>query len=135
MKFTWLRILLFTGLIATPAARAQQPGIIVRDTLGLKSLNFLCPLLGCQVVENLGDPLNQVFLVAPTLLGSLDLLLEILPLQFGIVSVEVDQLVNLIATPPLSFIPNGLANAFPADYYGTVVWQGYLGQPASSIVR
>jgi hypothetical protein len=135
MKFTWLRILLFTGLIAAPAARAQQPGIIVRDTLGLKNLSNLCPLLGCQVVENLGDPLGQVFLVAPTLLGSVDELLEILPLQLGIVSVEVDQLVNLIAAPPSTFFPNGLADAFPVDYYGTVVWQGYLDQPATSIVR
>jgi subtilisin family serine protease len=49
--------------------------------------------------------------------------------------VEVDRLVNLIATPPLSFIPNGLADSFPIDYYGTLVWHGYLDQPASSIVR
>ena len=60
---------------------------------------------------------------------------QILPLQLGIVSVEVDQLVNLIATPPLTFIPNGLADTLPVDYYGTVVSQGYLDQPASSIVR
>jgi subtilisin family serine protease len=64
-----------------------------------------------------------------------DQLLEILPLQLGIVSVEVDQLVNLIAAPPLTFIPNGLADAFPVDYYGTVVWKGYLDQPATSIVK
>ncbi len=135
MKSTWLRILLFTGLIAVPAARAQQPGLIVRDTLGVTNLRTLCPLLGCHVVENLGDPLGQVFLVTPTLSGTVDELLEILPLQFGIVSVEVDQVLNLIATPPLTFIPSGLADAFPVDYDGTVVWQGYLDQPASSIVR
>jgi hypothetical protein len=135
VKSTWLRILLLTGIIAVPAARAQQAGLIVRDTLGLTNLSNLCPLLGCQVVENLGDPLGQVFLVAPTLLGNVDELLEILPLQLGIVSVEVNQLVNLIAAPPLTFIPNGMADAFPVDYYGTVVWQGYLDQPASSIVR
>ena len=135
MKRSWFLILAFTGLIAVPSSRAQQPGLIVRDTLGLTHLSILCPLLGCRIVENLGDPLNEVFLVTPTLLGSLDGLLEILPLQLGIVSVEVDQLVNLIVTPPLTFIPNGLADAFPVDYYGTVVWQGYLNQPASSIVR
>jgi subtilisin family serine protease len=49
--------------------------------------------------------------------------------------VEVDKIVNLIASPPLSFIPNGLADSFPEDYYGTLVWKGYLDQPASSIVR
>jgi len=49
--------------------------------------------------------------------------------------VEVDQIVNLIASPPLSFIPNGLADSFPDDYYGTLVSEGYLDQPANSIVR
>ena len=135
MKRSWVLILVFTGLIAVPSSRAQQPRLIVRDTLGLTHLRILCPLLGCRIVENLGDPLNEVFLVTPTLLGSLDGLLEILPLQLGIVSVEVDQLVNLIVSPPLTFIPGGLADALPVDYYGTVVWEGYLNQPASSIVR
>jgi hypothetical protein len=86
-------------------------------------------------VEKLGDPLRELFLVTPTVLGSLDGLLEILPLQLGIVSVEVDQLVNLFASPPLTFIPNDLADSLPVPYYGTVVSQGYLDQPASAIVR
>jgi subtilisin family serine protease len=135
MKCFSLIIFLLTAILAVPSARAQQPGLIVRDALGLTHLRIVCRLVGCQVVEDLGDPLSQLFLITPTLLGSLDRLLEILPLQLGIVSVEVDQLVNLIATPPLSFIPNGLADSFPIDYYGTVVSQGYLDQPASSIVR
>jgi subtilisin family serine protease len=128
-------ILVFAGFIAVPSSGAQQPGLIVRDRLGVTHLTVLCKLVGCQVVENLSDPLREVFLVAPTLLGGLDWLLQILPLQLGIVSVEVDQLVNLVATPPLSFIPNQLADNLPVDYYGTVVSQGYLEQPASSIVR
>lgn len=135
MKRYWVLILVFAGVIAVPRSRAQQPGLIVRDTLGVTHLKILCPVLGCRLVENLGDPLGELFLVAPTLLGSLDELLEILPRQLGIVSVEVDQIVNLIITPPLTFIPNGLADSFPIDYYGTVAWQGYLDQPANSIVR
>jgi hypothetical protein len=135
MKCFSVLILVFTGVLTVPSARAQQPGLILRDTLGLTHLSILCRLVGCQVAEDLGDPLRQVFLVTPTLLGSLDGLLEILPLQLGIVSVEVDQLVNLIATPPLSFIPNGLADTFPVDYYSSLVWEGYLDQPANSIVR
>jgi subtilisin family serine protease len=128
-------ILVFAIFIAVPSSRAQQPGLIVRDRLGVTHLTVLCKLVGCQVVENLSDPLSEVFLVAPTLLGGLDWLLQILPLQLGIVSVEVDQLVNLLATPPLTFIPNQLADNLPVDYYGTVVSHGYLQQPASSIVR
>lgn len=128
-------MIVFAGLMIVPSSRAQQTGLIVKDTLGLTHLTILCPILGCQVVESLGDPLNQVFLVTPTLLGTLDGLLELLPLQLGIVSVEVDQLVNLLVAPPLASIPIGLADAVPVDYYGTAVWQGYLDQPASSIVR
>jgi hypothetical protein len=135
VKRSWFLILLVTGLIAVPGSKAQQPGLIVRDRLGITDLSTLCPLLGCQVVENLGDPLSQLFLVTPTALGSLDELLDILPLQLGIVSVEIDRVVSLVVTPPLSFIPNDLADAFPVDYFGTVVSQGYLDQPASSIVR
>jgi subtilisin family serine protease len=135
VKRTWVLILVFASGIAVPSSRAKQPGLIVRDTLGLTHLSILCRLLGCQVVENLGDPLSELFLITPTLSASLDELLTILPKQLGIVSVEVDQIVNLIASPPLSFIPNGLADSFPEDYYGTLVSEGYLDQPANSIVR
>ena len=135
MKRTWVLVLVFAGGIAVPGSRAQQQGLIVRDTLGVTHLSILCPILGCQVAQKLGDPLSELFLVTPTLSGTLGELLEILPLQLGIVSVEVDQIVNLIASPPLSFIPNGLADSFPQDYYGTLVSEGYLDQPADSIVR
>jgi subtilisin family serine protease len=135
MKRSWFFILVVIGFVVVPSSKAQQPRLIVRDALGIADLSILCPLLGCQVVENLGDPLNQLFLVTPNVLGSLEGLLEILPLQLGIVSVEVDQLESLIAAPPLSFIPNALADNFPVGYYGTVVSQGYLDQPASSIIR
>lgn len=135
MKRYWFLILVFTGFIAVPGSSAQQSGLIVRDTLGITHLRILCPVLGCQVLENLGDPSKELFLVIPSVLGSLEELLAILPLQLGIVSVEVDQVLSLIAAPPLSFIPNGLADALPVDYYGTAVWQGYLDQPAGSIVN
>jgi Subtilase family len=135
VKRYWFLILVFTGFIAVPGSSAQQSGLIVRDTLGITHLSILCPILGCQIVENLGDPSKELFLVTPTVLGTLEELLAILPLQLGIVSVEVDQVLNLIETPPLTFIPNGLADALPVDYYGTAVWRGYLDQPASSIVN
>jgi subtilisin family serine protease len=135
MKCSSLLMLLFTAVFAVPSSGAQQPRLIVRDTLGATHLKIICELVGCRGVENLGDPLHEVFLVTPALSESLDWLLEILPLELGIVSVEVDQLVSLIASPPLTFIPNGLAESFPMEYYGTVVSQGYLDQPASSIVR
>jgi subtilisin family serine protease len=122
------------GIAVAPAADAQQSRLIVRDTLGLKHLSLLCPLLGCNVLHGLGDPLQQVFVVAPA--NPLDLggLLNILLAQIGIENVEPDQLLSL-AAPPLSFIPHVLEDNVPTSYYGTLVWNGYLSQPAASIVR
>ncbi len=132
------RYLLFAtfllGIAVAPDAKAQQSRLIVRDTLGLGHLSFLCPLLGCNVIRGLDDPLQQVFVVAP--IGQIDLsnLLNLLPLQSGIADVESDQLLSLV-TPPLTFIPQALQDNVPTNYYGTLVWNGYISQPANSIVR
>ena len=126
--------ILFIGVAVSPGAHAQQSRLIVRDSLGLTDLNVLCPLLGCNVIRGLGDPLQQVFLVAPTIPLELSGLLNILPHQEQILSIEVDQSLSLI-TPPLSFIPEALDDNVPVEYYGTLVWNGYLDQPANQIVR
>lgn len=115
------------------SASAQVQRLIVRDNLGVVHLTALCPLLGCQVLYGLGDPRQNVFLVVPTS-GSLVILLQRLLGQIGIVNAEVDQLVSLL-TPPLTFIPDGLSDALPVDYYGVTVWDGYVHQPANVIVR
>jgi subtilisin family serine protease len=117
-----------------PGARAQRSRLIVRDAQGLTHLSFLCPLLGCNVIRGLGDPLQQVFVVAPAGLLDLGSLLNILPHQAQILGVEIDQPVSLL-TPPLSFIPGALQDNVPVNYYGTLVWNGYLDQPANQIVR
>jgi hypothetical protein len=125
---------LFLGITFTPIADAQQSQLIVRDTLGLGHLSILCPLLGCNIIRGLGDPSQQVFVVAPTNPLNLDSLLNILLAQVGIADVEPDQLLSL-TTPLLSFIPQVLDDNLPTNYYGTLVWNGYLNQPANSIVR
>ena len=88
------------GIAVVPGASAQQSRLIVRDAQGLTHLSVLCPLLGCSVIRGLGDPLQQVFLVAPTGLVDLDSLLNLLPTAGGILDAEVDQLLSLV-TPPL----------------------------------
>jgi subtilisin family serine protease len=114
-------------------ASAQQQQLIVRDSLGIAHLTALCPILGCNVVRGLGDPQEQVFLVVPTGI-SLASLLQLLLAQAGIVDAEVDQLLSL-ETPSLSFIPDGLSDTVPVNYYGSTVWDGYANQPANVIVR
>ena len=126
-------IAFLVGITLVLGASAQQQQLIVRDRLGIAHLTVLCPVLGCNVVRGLGDPQGQVFLVVPTGI-SLNTLLQLLLAEVGIVDAEVDQLLSL-ETPSLSFIPDGLSDTVPVNYYGTSVWDGYVNQPANLIVR
>jgi subtilisin family serine protease len=125
-----LALVLFVGSFA-PTAQAQTR-LVVRDSLGLSSLNLTCLLLGCQVNYSLGDPQRQLFLVTIPL-GSLLSPLK-LSLQLGIVDVEIDQRVKTsgaTAGPAPSYLTdNKLVN-----YYGTSVWHGYLAQPANQLIH
>jgi hypothetical protein len=135
MKRQWLTALvLLAAMVVVPAAETQQQRLIVRDQFGLRHLGLLCSILGCNVGLNLGDPAAQVFLVTPKQGIGLNFLLSILLQQLGILDAEVDQTIALIS-PTLSEIPNGLYEAWPDYYYGSYVWDGYLNQPASSIVH
>jgi subtilisin family serine protease len=125
-----LVVILFATLFV-PAAQAQTR-LIVRDTLGLSSLNVTCLLLGCQVNYGLGDPQGQLFLVTlPT--GSLLSPLK-LSLQLGIADVEIDQKVNT-AGATAGPAPSYLTDKTVVSYYGTTIWHGFLTQPANQIIR
>jgi len=120
-------------LLGNPNAAAQTR-LVVRDSLGLPSLTNVCNLLGCSVLESVGDPDGQVFVVLlPKALDPVttQLLLE---LNLGVVSVELDQIVltqSANAGPP----PSYLTDETPVSYYGTTVWHGYITQPAAQLIR
>src|SRR5260370_11380838 len=125
-------LLLLTAFCA-PQAEAQ-PRLIVRDSLGLGSLNLTCLLTGCQVVRSLGDPQGQLFLITfPSILNPVTALLKI-NLQLGIVDAEIDQVANTLdayAGPA----PSYLTDEKPTSYYGATVWHGYVAQPANQLIR
>lgn len=129
-----LVIVLLVSLAAVPSSAQQQQRLIVRDTLGLTGITNTCLLAGCNVVRNLGDPLGQLFLVTVPDLLHLEKLLSLIPLNVGIVDIELDQVLNLVS-PALGAIPNDLSDSVPVPYYGTLVWHGYLTQPANTIIR
>lgn len=124
--FAVLVLMLFT--FVAPSAQAQTR-VIVRDSLGLSSLNLTCLLLGCKVDYSLGDPQGQLFLVTVPL--SLSLLT--LDLQLGIVDVEIDQTVRT-AGATAGPAPSYLSDKTAVSYYGTTVWHGYVAQPAYSLI-
>jgi len=135
-KFLAFRLLLAFVLLLLLGSQhaAAQTRLVVRDSLGLPSLTNVCKLLGCSVLENVGDPDGQVFVVQlPQALDPVttELLLQ---LNLGVVSVELDQAVftqSANAGPP----PSYLTDETPVSYYGTTVWDGYVTQPAAQLIR
>jgi subtilisin family serine protease len=126
-------LLLLLAVVCAPPAQAQTR-LIVRDQLGLPGINLTCLLTGCKVVTGLGDPNGQLFLVTlPAILNPVTSILR-LNLQAGILSVEVDQNVNVQPTYAASD-PSYLTDEVPTPYYGSTVWHGYLAQPGNQLVR
>jgi len=129
-------IVCFVLLLITacaPSAQAQTR-LIVQDSLGLPGINLTCLLLGCNVVEGLGDPNGQLFVVTlPPFLNPVTSILK-LTLQTGIVSVEIDQVVNP-PQPDSTGTPSYLTDETPVSYYGTTTWHGYVAQPANQLIR
>jgi subtilisin family serine protease len=131
--FVMLAVLLLS-LLAAPAAQAQTR-LVVRDSLGLPGVNLVCALLGCQVTQSVGDPQGQLFVVTfPAILDPVTALLQLKIGLLGLVSVEIDQTVNATSANA-GPAPSYLTDQTPVPYYGTMVWHGYVAQPATALIR
>ncbi|MGA8270412.1 MAG: S8 family serine peptidase [Candidatus Sulfotelmatobacter sp.] len=133
-RMGWLACLvLLLVSVCAPAAQAQTR-LIVADSLGLPGLRLTCLLTGCTIVQGLGDPNGQLFVVTfPAILNPVTSLLR-LSVQTGILSVEIDQVVTA-QNPESTGTPSYLTDETPVPYYGTTVWQGYLIQPGNQLIR
>jgi subtilisin family serine protease len=94
----------------------------------------------CTVVSGLGDPLGQLFLITSPL--NLDGLLDLPGNPLGIVSAEVDRLLDLFPVGSLNVVPAPLPADLMSDRTlvsypdsGGTVWNSYANQPAAQIVR
>jgi subtilisin family serine protease len=142
MKRTLLAIAVLL-VLCTPklasASPSQNPAgtrYIVRTTGGLLNLQLLCDLGLCQILGALDGSGNQLFLVGGSSNQDPNLLLALLKDVPGVVDAELDQLITIAtggatATTP----PPSLVNTTPVPYYGSTVWEGYLVQPATQIIR
>lgn len=116
-------------------AKTSSPArFIVRDTQGLPGLNFTCSLLGCQVIETIGDPNGQLFVIQTSGVLSSEVFLLQLLARNEIADAEPDQTGN---TPPrpAETMPWYAYDQAPVDYYGASVWQGYVIQTPNQIAR
>src|SRR5215470_11908873 len=138
MRWRWLWVPLFIwGLLSSPARADNR--VIVRTTLGLQGLEAFCngglPLLQtCTVVGSLDGSLGQLFLITTPV--DLTTFLNLLSGTVGIVDAEADQLLSLVGgLNQVTTPPAGLQDTAPVSYSGSTVWDGYVNQPAASIVR
>jgi subtilisin family serine protease len=155
MRYRLITILLGLALWATPGAAQLLPipilpgpaangtptRYIVTAPGGLPVVQRLCSLiklvdgLGCGLLESLGDPLSQVFVISTSVVD--DVLYGLLDL-LGIVHIEIDRLISLLPVSPLiskaTQPPGGLSDSNPVQFYGSTVWNGYAAQPAANVV-
>ena len=118
---------------------SPKPGVIVRTNLGPSGLQLVCLLHGCSVVGNLDGNIGQVFLVRPVNGLLPNLLANVLRLVTGILDAEPDQVLNIPPNPTApdtsNAPPAGLWDTTPVNYYGAMVTDGYVNQPAAQIVQ
>jgi subtilisin family serine protease len=120
-------MLFLLSVAAAPADAAIR--LIVRVQGGASVLQAACILLGCNVQYPLGDDQGQVFLVTAPLNLTANLLLNI-P---GVLDVELDS-TGATSSATQSGAPASLYDSTPVNYYGTIVRQGYVTQPAANII-
>ena len=108
---------------------------ILRAPGGIGVVQTLCGLIGCGLLESLGDPGSQVFVISTSSTALLNNLL----LSLGITHIEPDLLVSLLPAAPLisnaTQPPGGLSDTNPVQFYASTVWNGYASQPAADVVR
>jgi len=134
LVFAALAAFLLAG--SQPAAAANQR-YIVRTTGGLGSVLRLCLSANCQVQSSLDGNVGQTYLVTSSqnLLSTLlNPVLNLLESLLGIQSVEPDSVLS-IPVVSLQTTGAGLSDTAPVNYYGTMVWHGYVSQPAAQIIN
>src|SRR3954447_18803959 len=100
---------------------------IVRDTKGLLGLNLTCLLFGCKVLEGIGDPDAQLYVVTTSGLLSPVVFITQLLSGGGITNVEQDQAVQTQGSL-VGYVPSYVTDKTPVSYYGATVWEGYVIQ-------
>lgn len=125
----WLGCLLLFVFWAI-TARADDR-FIVRVTGGSAAIQALCQALGCTVAESIDGSLGQVFLVTtPDTVNANTFLQELLD-SAAVVDAELD----LLAQADSKWkVPKALYDNTLVTYFGTTVPDGYVNQPATSIV-
>jgi subtilisin family serine protease len=127
---------LLPPILPGPTNNGTATRYIVTAPGGINVVQTLCNLIGCSLIESLGDPLSQVFVISTSVVD--DILYGLLDL-LGITHIELDRLISLSPVAPLissaTQPPGGLSDSNLVPFYGSMVWNGYASQPAANVVR
>jgi subtilisin family serine protease len=126
-----LSLVLAVGLGTTQAQAAGR--LIVHLAGGLSLLQADCLVAGCSVSESIDGSLGQVFLVTVPDFLDVSTVQGVLATLSGVVNVEPDLLAQTADSGYT--VPPALTDNTPISYYGATVPDGYVNQPATSIVR
>ncbi|MGA8599064.1 MAG: S8 family serine peptidase [Bryobacteraceae bacterium] len=126
----FLNLLLAFVLWAVPAQAEGR--FIVRVNGGISIIQAICAPLGCNVAETLDGTIGELFLVtAPDSIAPV--VLQVLNTLPVVVDVEPDLIAHVAGSTYT--VPPALSDTTPVNYFGTTVPEGYVHQPATSIVR
>jgi subtilisin family serine protease len=129
----WIVSVLFAFCLLSARPAVADNRFIVRDTLGLASLQNSCLPIGCSVGGGLDGTLGQLFLVtAPSSINPSQFILTLESLS-GVVDAEIDQLLKVQQSS--GTVPEGLYDSSSVNYFGATVWEGYVDQTAAQIVE
>jgi len=117
-------------LLVGPLSAAQR--FIVQVVGGLPPLNTACVAFGCDVVEDLGAPNDQFFLITIPDGRAVAPFVQELSQVPGVVDLEPDLIVSLSQSGPTA--PAALYDTRLVPYFGVDVRHGYVAQPAAKIV-
>ena len=130
-KLRTLSVLLSMGTLWATQAQADNR-YVVRVNGGLPVIQLVCTLLGCNVGGGLDGSIGQVFLVTSSSGVPATTFLGALLNQIGVVDAEQDLIASVADSGYTA--PPALSDSTPVEYYGAMVANGYVNQPATQII-
>ncbi len=128
-----LSALVFCLAVLLPGIPAEAAGRFIVRVSNSSAIQLVALLTGFNVVEAIDGSAGQLYVV--TTPDALDPVigLNILSTALGVLGVEPDLVAHTADSAPA--VPAALQDTAPMPYYGAMVPQGYVNQPATQKIR
>lgn len=119
--------------VLVPGVPAQAAGRFIVRVAGPSDIQSVELLTGFSVVEGIDGSAGQLYLVTTPDAFDPAMALNILSTTVGVLGVEPDLVAHTADAAPA--IPPALQDTTPTAYYGAMVPEGYVNQPATQKIR